>query len=284
MIQATPTLHRPRCWSEYDRLKRVILCPPRFLEIREVINRTQRHFAKENIDRSRAERQHRNLVNVLRDHHIEVILLDPDSRYPDQVFTRDIGFTLGPRLFVSRMEEPVRQGEENLLKAWLEREEIPYTEVSAGSIEGGDVIIDRDTVYIGDSGRTARRAIAEIRRALPHMNVISLPFPEKYLHLDCVFNPLSHREALIYPPAFYPSDLARLSSRYSLIEVTAEEQFRLGTNVLSIGNRTVLSQPINPELNTRLRRHGFTVIEVDLSEIIKSGGAFRCCTLPLLRE
>lgn len=170
-----------------------------------------------------------------------------------------------------------------MLTGWLQREGIPFSRITEGNIEGGDVLIDEDTLYIGDSGRTSRKAIATLRQELPHLNVVSLHFPEKYLHLDCLFNPLSSREALIYPQAFADSDLRRLASRYSLIEINEDEQFRLGTNVLSIGNRTVISQPVNPDVNKKLRQRGFTVIEVDLSEITKSGGAFRCCTLPLLR-
>jgi len=281
MIQAPPLT---RCWSEYDTLQRVLLCPPRFMEIREVINQTQRRFARKNIDREQAERQHRNLVNTLRDHQVDVVLLEPDSRFPEQVFTRDIGFVLGPQMFISRMDEPIRQGEETRLEVWLQDEGIPFTSVDTGPIEGGDVIVDGDTIYIGDGGRTSHKAIDELRRRLPHLEVISLPFPEKYLHLDCIFNPLSPREALIYPPAFVDSDLARLAARYHLIEVSKEEQFQLGTNVLSIGNRKLISQPSNPEVNARLRRHDFTVLEVNFSEIVKSGGAFRCCTLPLLRR
>lgn len=283
MTQTSVQTFRPGCRSEYAPLKQVILCPPRFLEIREVINRTQRHFADENIDREKAQQQHQHLVDILGKLGVEVIQLHPDPRFSEQVFTRDIGFTVGPRLYISRMEKPIRQGEESLLTGWLQKEGIPFSRITEGSIEGGDVLLDGDTLYIGDSGRTSRKAIAALRRDLPHLNVVSLGFPEKYLHLDCLFNPLSSREALIYPHAFADSDLRRLASRYSLIEVSEEEQFRLGTNVLSVGYRTVISQPVNPGVNEKLRRRGFTVIEVDLSEITKSGGAFRCCTLPLLR-
>lgn len=282
MTTTVPTF-QPECRSEYDPLKQVILCSPRFLEIREVINRTQRHFADENIDREKALQQHQNMVVILRKLGVEVILLEPDPRFPEQVFARDIGFTLGSRLFIAKMEEPIRRGEEILLMDWLEREGIPSFRITEGSIEGGDVLIDGDTVYVGDSGRTSRKAIAVLQRELPHLNVVSLQFPEKYLHLDCVFNPLSSQEALIYSPAFAKSDRDRLATRYSLIEVSTEEQFQLGTNILSLGDRTLLSQPVNPEVNEKLRQRGFNVIEVDLSEIIKSGGAFRCCTLPLMR-
>jgi N-dimethylarginine dimethylaminohydrolase len=90
--------------------------------------------------------------------------------------------------------------------------------------------------------------------------------------------------ALIYPNALTKKDIDLFASRYDLIEVSEKEQFQLGTNVLSIGNKRVLSLPVNENVNKQLRTRGFQVIEVDITEIIKSGGSFRCCTLPILRE
>ena len=58
----------------------------------------------------------------------------------------------------------------------------------------------------------------------------------------------------------------------------------MGPNVLSIGDGKIISLTQNKELNRRIAAEGFTVQEVDLSEIIKSGGSFRCCTLPLIRQ
>jgi N-dimethylarginine dimethylaminohydrolase len=57
----------------------------------------------------------------------------------------------------------------------------------------------------------------------------------------------------------------------------------MGTNVLSIGDRKIISLPVNKNVNKQLRDRGYEVIEVDITEIIKSGGSFRCCTLPILR-
>lgn len=143
-------------------------------------------------------------------HGVEVILLPYHKKYPEQVFTRDIGFTLG-------------------------------------------------------------------------QTMISIPFKEKFLHLDYVFNVISPDVALIYPDALTKEDIKLFSSKYDFIEVSHEEQFTLGTNVLCIGNKRILSLPVNKQVNKQLRSHGFEVIEVDISEIIKSGGSFRCCTLPILR-
>jgi len=70
---------------------------------------------------------------------------------------------------------------------------------------------------------------------------------------------------------------------YDLIDVTEEEQFTLGTNVLSIGQKQIISMPTNQQVNSALRTRGYHVIEVAFDEIIKSGGSFRCCTLPVLR-
>ena len=38
------------------------------------------------------------------------------------------------------------------------------------------------------------------------------------------------------------------------------------------------------EVNKKMREFGFNVIEVDFSEIIKSGGSFRCCSMPVERD
>ena len=39
-----------------------------------------------------------------------MIKLRPSKDHPEQVFTRDIGFTLGNRLFISEMANPIRKG------------------------------------------------------------------------------------------------------------------------------------------------------------------------------
>jgi len=89
---------------------------------------------------------------------------------------------------------------------------------------------------------------------------------------------------LIFPGELDDETIAMLSEKYKLIEVSEEEQFTMGTNVLSIGNKKVFSLPQNSKVNQQMKTHGFNVIEVDFSEIIKSGGSFRCCSMPVERE
>ncbi|HZH58284.1 MAG TPA: dimethylarginine dimethylaminohydrolase family protein [Metabacillus sp.] len=271
------------CMNEYDSLKKVVLCSPDFMTIKEPINETQKQFLKENIDTEIAQKQHKVLVQTLRDLGIEVHLLPPQKKFPEQVFTRDIGFTLGHQVFVADMAHDVRIGEEKEFITYLENEKITYTNLVGDIIEGGDVLIDGNTIFVGVSNRTNVEAIHHLQTLLPTYEVIEIPFTDTYLHLDCVFNIISPNEALIFPDEIDIDKAQFLASRYELIEVSEEEQATLGTNVLSIGEKRILSLPINKEVNKKLKDRGYEIIEVDITEIIKSGGAFRCCTLPLLR-
>lgn len=271
-------------FSEYDLLEEVILCRPVYMEILEVINRTQEKFIKENIDTNLALKQHDKLQEVLKSHGVNVINLKPSKEFPEQVFARDIGFTLGDIVFIANMKREIRQGEEDFLKEYLKTRQTPFQTLQYGFIEGGDVIIDNNHIWIGLSDRTTDEAIDELKGHLPNFHIKPIPFPAKYLHLDCVFNVISPTEALVYPPAFSKEDLSFLADHYQLIEVSEKEQFTLGTNVFSLGNKKIISLPINTDVNRDLRKNGYTVIEVDITEIIKSGGSFRCITLPITRK
>lgn len=274
---------KTKCNTEYDSLKRVILCQPKFMAIEDVINDTQKQYADENIDVELAMKQHNEFEKLLREHGVEVITLPSSEQFPEQVFTRDIGFTVGEEVFVAEMASDIRKGEEEALEEFLEEEDIPY-QTTTDRVEGGDVIVDRDKVYVGISSRTSDEAVRNLQRDLPKRKIIRVPFNEKYLHLDCVFNILSPEIGLIFPEALSADMVETLSNEYKLIEVSPEEQFTMGTNVLSIGGGKVFSLPQNENVNAAMRAHGFEVIEVDFSEIIKSGGSFRCCSMPLERD
>ncbi|WP_407270853.1 dimethylarginine dimethylaminohydrolase family protein [Radiobacillus sp. PE A8.2] len=270
--------------TEYGRLEKVILCPPENMKISEIINETQKRYKSENIDVDVAMQQYQSFANLLRDHGVEVIELDTQQELNEQVFTRDIGFTIGDHLFISSMGSGIREGEITVLKQRLDDENINYHDLAEYSIEGGDVILDDDRVWIGVSNRTTIEAINYLQQQLPDYQIIPMPINEKILHLDCAFNILSENQAIVFPDAFTEEDLAKIKQHFEIIEVTEEEQFTLGTNVLSIGDNKIIGMPKNASVNKKLAAKGFDILEVPFSEIIKSGGSFRCCSLPLRRS
>ena len=98
------------CQSEYGTLQKVVVCSPQYMEIIDIINDVQKKYAKQNINQSLAISQHQNFVNTLQNAGVEVLHLPPNTDFPEQVFTRDIGFALGSQMFVSAMANPIRQG------------------------------------------------------------------------------------------------------------------------------------------------------------------------------
>ncbi|UMQ51531.1 dimethylarginine dimethylaminohydrolase family protein [Bacillus velezensis] len=282
-VSIPKSTRKPACRSEFDALQTVILCRPEHMAIKDIINGTQKHFKQENINIPVALKQHSEFIDILRSHQIEVVLLPADPALPEQVFTRDIGFVLGETAFISNMAASVRQGEEKVFQNLLDNKKIPYTRLKKANIESGDILIADGTVYAGLSKRTDKAAVRELREALPEMTVVPIPLKEDFLHLDCVFNMISETEALYCKNGLRQKEIDLLAERFEMIEVPEEEQFTLGPNILSIGNQTLISLPQHRHTNRELRKRGYTVIETEFSEIIKSGGSFRCCTLPLVR-
>ncbi|GEM04359.1 hypothetical protein HMI01_13470 [Halolactibacillus miurensis] len=271
------------CHSEYDRLTRVIVAEPTYMAITEVINETQKHFLSDNIDTKVATDQHQAFVSVLKREGIEVDHLPVKDHLNEQVFTRDIGFTLGQTLFIANMASDIRKQETDILTDVLNKDDTPFHPLTGPSIEGGDVLIDGKNIYIGVSERTTHDAIDILKQQLPDYDIYPLSLAGDILHLDCTFNIVSGTDALIYRQGLTEEAVSLLEKRYNLIDVSADEQFTLGTNVLSVGHKKVISLPNNEAVNKQLADRGYHVIEVAFDEIIKSGGSFRCCTLPVVR-
>ncbi|GAA4070280.1 dimethylarginine dimethylaminohydrolase family protein [Amphibacillus indicireducens] len=276
--------HKIVCHNEYDRLKQVIVTPPTHMRIEEVINETQKHYQDSNIDIDKALEQHRYFQKVMRDHGVEVIEIEPRSELNEQVFTRDIGVTIGTQVIVSQMATDLRERETVYLKKFLVENNMAHMEIMIDSIEGGDVILDEERIWIGVSDRTTEIAIQSLQQFLPNYQIETIDLKNEILHLDCTFNLVGPNLALIYREGILEADYQRLNEHYQLIEVDSEEQFTLGTNVLSIAPGKVISLPENKRTNQKLREAGLEVIEVPFNEIIKSGGSFRCCTMPIYRE
>jgi N-dimethylarginine dimethylaminohydrolase len=115
------------------------------------------------------------------------------------------------------------------------------------------------------------------------VNLNGLDDGEDVLHLDCSFLPVGDGQALIYQDGIRDVPAA-LRETYDLIPVTRDEQQMLGTNVLSLSPDTVVSRLASTRINAEMRKRGINVIELPYSEPPKTGGSFRCCTLPLHRS
>ncbi|MGB2174571.1 MAG: dimethylarginine dimethylaminohydrolase family protein [Flavobacteriaceae bacterium] len=224
----------------------------------------------------------------------------------NQIFARDIAFVIDDKFIKSNIL-PDRAEEYHALEALLQKInpddiiELP----EACHVEGGDVILCNDYIFIGIysgtdyadyiTARTNLQAAEAIQKLFPHKKVKTFELRksnsnplENALHLDCCFQPLGNGKALIHDQGFLnKSDFKWLLDFFgtdNVFVVTPKEMSQMNCNVFSISKDVVISEQNFTRLNTWLTAQGYTVEKVPYAEISKQGGLLRCSTLPLIRN
>ena len=252
--------------------------------------------------KSKLQNQISQFKKVLKKYNVKIH--DLDIINTNQIFARDLGFVIEEKFFLSSIL-PARENEIKGLDSLLNKIKNIVRIPADIHIEGGDVIIDNDNIFIGYydqkdyknqiTARTNKQALKFMKKECPNKNIIPLeliksPHNPKLnaLHLDCCFQPVSKNKAVICKQAFKnPHELNQLISFYqedNLFEITLDEMSRLYSNFLSIDKNIVISDIKFKRLNKWFENMNIEVEEIDYSEISKLGGLFRCTTLPLLRK
>jgi N-dimethylarginine dimethylaminohydrolase len=279
--------------GESGTLRSVIIGYPDNFDLAhaEIINETQKlyYFGENRPDKGRLIHEMNQYVAQLEACGVKVYRPEPLAGVPDQLMTRDIGVVIGQTFVVTRMANISRKEE------WRGLAQI-FKLLPAGQIvhapegvvlEGGDVVVDKGYIFVGLSQRTNEAGVAWLTKQFPQYKVVAIPLKqvaegENVLHLDCAFVPVGRNLALIYEAGLreIPAVLREL---YEFIPVTRPEQDMLGTNVLSVSPTQVITRDTAVRLNNILRDHGLTVYPLPFNEAPKTGGSFRCCSLPLHR-
>ena len=244
-----------------------------------------------------------NFVIILEKYNIKVYRPELIKDY-NQIFSRDIGFVIDNFFFKSNIL-PKRANEFNGITSILSKFSYQFVSMPENChIEGGDVLYHTNNIFIGYydkydyknlfTARTNKSAVEFLIDFFPekkikafHLNK-SLTDPKKnILHLDCCLQIVGKNKAIIHPDAFtFKKDYKWLVDFFgskNIFEINAEEMYDMTSNVLSINDHTVVSQPKFNRLNRWLRSHNIFVEEVDLTEVSKQEGLFRCTSLPLVR-
>ena len=224
----------------------------------------------------------------------------------NQIFSRDIGFVIDD-IFIKANILPDRERELDAIQYILDEinpEKVirPPAEVH---IEGGDVILWNDYIFIGTykgsdykdhiTARTNVEGVAFIKNTFPDKIVkefdlvkSKLEARDNALHLDCCFQPVGTNKGIIYKSGFREESdyvfLLELFGKENLFHITREEMYEMNSNVFSIDENIVVSEKKFTRLNNWLRENNFIVEEIPYAEISKQEGLLRCSTLPLIRE
>lgn len=242
---------------------------------------------------------------VLQKYNVKVYRPEIIEDY-NQIFTRDIGFVIDD-IFIKANILPDRDREleaiEYIIKQMNPEKVVrPPQEVQ---IEGGDVMLWNDYIFIGTYKGKDYHEYITARTNMEGVDFIKQMFPNKIvkefdlikcrveprdnaLHLDCCFQPVGKDKAIIYKGGFCDvadyNYLVDLFGKENVFEITREEMYEMNSNIFSIAPDVVISEKNFTRLNTWLRENGFTVEEVPYAEISKQEGLLRCSTLPLIRD
>jgi N-dimethylarginine dimethylaminohydrolase len=242
---------------------------------------------------------------VFQKHNITVYRPNVIADY-NQIFSRDIAFVVDD-IFIKSNILPDREREylaiDNVIHQ-IEKDKI-ITLPEECHVEGGDVIIHNDYIFIGTysgkdypdliTARTNKAAVNALTDLFPNKKIKAFELrksntnaKENALHLDCCFQPVGKDKAILHKNGFLIEDeynwLVNFFGRENIFEINKEEMYLMYSNIFSISEDIVISEQNFIRLNTWLQKNNILVEEVPYAEIAKQEGLLRCSTLPLIRS
>lgn len=257
-----------------------VLCPPTHFAVETAINPWM--DSSRPVDVARAVRQWEGLVEAYRSLGHEVQVVDAAPGLPDMVFVADGGLVIGDAALGARFRYPHRRAEAELVLAWLVEHGFPRAVLPAHVNEGeGDLLVVGGLVLAGTGFRTDLAAHAEVQEHLRRPVVTLQLVDPRYYHLNTALGVLDASTVVYLPEAFSPGSRAVLERLFpDAVLATTDDADCLGLNVVSDGLHVVL--PAQAErLAGVLADRGYRPVPVDVSELARSGGAVKCCTLEL---
>ncbi|MBN2408582.1 MAG: amidinotransferase [Candidatus Aminicenantes bacterium] len=265
--------------NEGETLRRVIVCAPRREYFK--VEKPEIHNIGEPADKKKALSQHLRLQAVLRAAGARVTNLKEFPGHPNSVFSRDAGLVT-PRGFIKlRPGLPTRRGEEDWMASALAR--LGVRRFGAieppGTVEGGDVILAGKVTFVGLSERSNKSGVRQLSRLLMSMDyevrIMTLPSP--HLHIGGAMSVVGPRVVIccrgIFPKGFFDG--------FKVIEIPCLED--TGANVIALGKGRVIVEKSGRDAAAALKKAGFKVRLIDLSEFVKGRGGPTCLIMPVER-
>jgi len=231
------------------------------------------HQQRVPIDAALLQEQHRAYQRTLEDLGVTVTCLPPLEHHPDALYVEDCALVLDELAVITRPGTSSRRGEiESLASILSENRRLLHIE-APGTLEGGDILVDRKNIWVGLSQRSNQEGIAQLAAHLqPDRYTVARLRMQDCLHLKSAVTSLGQGRVLANRDWV---DLAPLGD-LEIIEVDATEPH--GANVLSLAN-TLLCSASYPHTNDLLRNLGYQLQVVDLAEIHKMEASVTCLSL-----
>lgn len=266
--------------------KRIMMCPPNYYDVVTADN----HYMEKHrgtVNKERAVQQWKQLKEHYRSLGCDVAIVPEQPDLPDMTFTANHGISLlrnGKReIILSKMKNPNRQQELKFFDVWyrLNKYLVHHCSPAVTMFEGaGDAIWHPGKLLLwGGWGFRTDPAVYEEISAKWEIPIMALQLIDKrFYHLDTCFCPLTADTTIVFRNALTDDGFALIKKYFtSIIEPSEEEAVNLlACNAHSPDGKTVIIQKGCDGVIQQLRERGFSVIETETSEFLKSGGSVYC--------
>jgi len=222
----------------------------------------------------------------------DVEIVEPQAGSPDMVFTANAGLLFvdefgGRQVALSSFFHPERQGEEPHFRLWFEENGYAVLPISRETpFEGeGDALFSDDgaRLWVGYGPRTLKSSHQALRNAWD-VEIVGLELIDpRFYHLDTCFAPLAGGYIMYFPEAFSAESVRAIEAYYpksKRIVVREADAIRFACNAVNV-DQTVILNRIGDGLAATLEGHGFEVVQIELSEFLRAGGAAKCLVMKL---
>jgi N-dimethylarginine dimethylaminohydrolase len=277
--------------SEYGRLRHVLVGPVEHFSWQAgnaVAQRSQRVGLR--FDFATAHAQYSEMIDAYRQAGVEVHTLPGSPELPYQIFARDSSAMTPWGALILQPQKPYRRGEyAACLRFYLDSDIPIYDLVTAGNVEGGDLMVLKPGVAIcGYSGeRSSEPAVRQVQSwfEAEGWEFHTYAFDPHFLHLDVQMGMLAPNLAVVCVEAVEPELVTWLEGQgIRVIAVPYADAMQLGCNVVALGDERVLVPASSKNLIAACRSEGLTVYAPDVSMIGNGGGAVHCMCQALRRD
>ncbi|QQS43880.1 hypothetical protein IPM65_07150 [Candidatus Roizmanbacteria bacterium] len=262
-------------------MKKLLLCPPTFYDIRYEINPwMDRNNA---IDKTKAQEEYNTLTYAYDQLGIQYEELGCVEELPDQVFTTDLGHAENNIFIKANFKYSERQKEADIAEEYFKQRGFEIKTLPDDVyFEGGDFLKMGEIYLFGYGKRSSKDATAHLSDILGK-EILSLELPDEYFyHLDTCVAPLNEDTVLVHEKALTDEGLALIKKQFKTVIPTSEtDNNNFACNLVTFENDLIMTQGISNELKDILTHMGFRIITIPMSQYLKGGGSVHCVSMEI---
>lgn len=223
------------------------------------------------IDLDLAKKQHEKYIKALQWLGLNVYVVPADEKYPDCVFIEDTAVVHRKNVLITNMGSDYRRGEIKETETFFKKNHTLFKMKPSSFLEGGDVLVTDNKVYVGISKVTNNIALKYLEKIFGSYEIIGVPVT-KTLHLKSACSYIGKNTLLICDALLETN----LFNKFEKILVPKEESY--ACNCVAVKDKVLVPEGASKTISM-IKNKGFKTKTVPISEFMKGEGSLTCLSI-----